>query len=197
MIESIFQLKWLVSRHKQAPLLEEREQFLARCQQQGPPQHGIRTDRRDPFASVGNAPPSLSGRNQTSCTGLGERTTIKSQSAELRESASYFVFVAKKFLRFHGKLRVPSQPRALFAEELDDFVSFMAAEQGLSRATKEAHRAAHHPPQLPLSSCVQASTSTRSALGSGTLPTETNVSLCDARQTPEACRTGWPRLSVT
>ena len=35
MIESIFQLKWVVSRHQQAPLLKEREQFLAHCQQQG------------------------------------------------------------------------------------------------------------------------------------------------------------------
>jgi hypothetical protein len=37
MIESIFQLKWVVSRHQQAPLLKEREQFLAHCQQQGTP----------------------------------------------------------------------------------------------------------------------------------------------------------------
>lgn len=35
MIESIFQLKWVVTRHKQAPLLREGEQFLAHCQQQG------------------------------------------------------------------------------------------------------------------------------------------------------------------
>lgn len=35
MIESIFQLKWVVSRHQQAPLLKEREQFLAHCRQQG------------------------------------------------------------------------------------------------------------------------------------------------------------------
>ena len=35
MIESIFQLKWVVSRHQPGPLLKEREQFLAHCQQQG------------------------------------------------------------------------------------------------------------------------------------------------------------------
>ena len=34
MIESIFQLKW-VSRHRQASLLKEHEQFLARCKHQG------------------------------------------------------------------------------------------------------------------------------------------------------------------
>jgi len=35
MLENIFQLKWVVSRHRQAPLLKDREQFLAHCQQQG------------------------------------------------------------------------------------------------------------------------------------------------------------------
>jgi hypothetical protein len=35
MIESIFEKQWVVLRHQQAPLLREREQFLAHCQQQG------------------------------------------------------------------------------------------------------------------------------------------------------------------
>ena len=35
MIEDIYQTKWAVSRHKEAPLLEEREQFLEHWQQQG------------------------------------------------------------------------------------------------------------------------------------------------------------------
>jgi hypothetical protein len=35
MIESILQLKWVVSRHQQAPLLKEREQRLPHCRQQG------------------------------------------------------------------------------------------------------------------------------------------------------------------
>ena len=35
MIENIYQKKWVISRHKEAPLLKEREQFLAYCQQQG------------------------------------------------------------------------------------------------------------------------------------------------------------------
>ena len=56
------------------------------------------------------------------------------------KSASYFIFVAKKWLRFHGKLRMPSPPRARFADELDDFVSFMATEQGLSAISIESHR---------------------------------------------------------
>ena len=34
MIDHIYQKKWVVSRHKEAPLLEERERFLEHCQQQ-------------------------------------------------------------------------------------------------------------------------------------------------------------------
>ena len=66
MIESIFQLKWVVSRHQQAPLLKEREQFLAHCQQQGTPRSQL-------------------GRNKAGCRSVGRGTALESQSAELRE----------------------------------------------------------------------------------------------------------------
>jgi len=56
------------------------------------------------------------------------------------KSASYFIFVAKKWLRFHGKLKMPSPPRARFANELDDFVAYMASEQGLSPISIRSHR---------------------------------------------------------
>jgi site-specific recombinase XerD len=56
------------------------------------------------------------------------------------KSASYFIFVAKKWLRFDGKLKLPAPPRGRFANELDDFVAFMATEQGLSPASIDSHR---------------------------------------------------------
>ena len=31
MIDHVYQKKWVVSRHKEAPLLEERERFLEHC----------------------------------------------------------------------------------------------------------------------------------------------------------------------
>jgi hypothetical protein len=37
------------------------------------------------------------------------------------KSASYFIFVAKKWPRPHGKLKMPSLPRARFANEVDGF----------------------------------------------------------------------------
>jgi hypothetical protein len=42
MIESILEKPSAVSRHKQAPLLKEREQFLTHCQQQGTSRKALR-----------------------------------------------------------------------------------------------------------------------------------------------------------
>jgi len=42
MIESILKKPSAVSRHKQAPLLKEREQFLTHCQQQGTSRKALR-----------------------------------------------------------------------------------------------------------------------------------------------------------
>ena len=87
MIESIFQLKWVVSRHQQAPLLKEREQFLAHCQQHGTSHkalwgvgHGCVGDnvRRTPVQSSGD--PESSVMSPTHCTDL----TSKSGSRRFR-----------------------------------------------------------------------------------------------------------------
>ena len=145
MIESIFQLKWVVSRHQQAPLLKEREQFLAHCQQQGTSHKAlhnmapeliavIRLLRMEELREV-----SLEEIKQAAEAWAAEQRS-NPRARSYRKSASYFVFVAKKWLRFHGKLKMPSPPRARFADELDDFVAFMATEQGLSPVSIGSHR---------------------------------------------------------
>ena len=145
MIESIFQLKWVVSRHKQAPLLKEREQFLAHCQRQGTSYKAlhnmapeliavIRLLRMDELREV-----SLEEIKQAAKV-WSENQRSNPRARSYAKSASYFVFVAKKWLRFHGKLKIQSAPRARFADELDDFVAFMATEQGLSPISIRSHR---------------------------------------------------------
>ena len=47
-------------------------------------------------------------------------------------AASYFAYVATKWLRFVGRLKPPSVRRARFAGQLDDFVQYMALDQRLS-----------------------------------------------------------------
>jgi site-specific recombinase XerD len=145
MIENIFQLKWVVARHKQAPLLKEREQFLAHCHQQGTSHKAlhsmapeliavIRLLRMEELREV-----SLEEIQQAAKVWVEEqRSNPKARS--YGKSASYFVYVAKKWLRFHGKLKILSPPHVRFANELDDFVSFMATEQGLSPISIGSHR---------------------------------------------------------
>jgi len=145
MIENIFQLKWVVARHKQAPLLKEREQFLEHCHQQGTSHKALHSMAPELIAvihllqMVDLREVSLEEIKQAAKDWVKEQhSNPKARSYE--KSASYFVYVAKKWLRFHGKLRMPSPPRARFADELDDFVAFMATEQGLSPISIRSHR---------------------------------------------------------
>jgi integrase/recombinase XerD len=144
-IETIYQKKWVVSRHKEAPLLQEREQFLVHCQQQGTSYKALQNMAAELLAVI-----RLLRMEELREVGLGEIKQAAKRWVEVQRSnprarsyansADYFIFVAKKWLRFQGKLRIPSPPRARFADELDDFVSFMATEQGLSPMSIRSHR---------------------------------------------------------
>lgn len=145
MIESIFQLKWVVSRHQQAPLLKEREEFLAHCQQQGTSHKALHNMAPELIAVI-----RFLRMEELREVSLDEiRLAAEAWATEQRsnprarsyaKSASYFIFVAKKWLRFHGKLKMPSPPRIRLADELDDFVAYMATEQGLSPISISSHR---------------------------------------------------------
>jgi integrase/recombinase XerD len=145
MIENIYQKNWVVSRHKEAPLLKEREQFLVHCQQQGTSYKALQNMASELLAVI-----RLLQMEELRELGLGEiKHAAKAWAEQQRSnprarsyanSAGYFMFVAKKWLRFQGKLKIPSRPRARFADELDDFVSFMATEQGLSPNSIRSHR---------------------------------------------------------
>ena len=145
MIEDIYQKKWVVSRHQEAPLLKEREQFLEHCHQQGTSHNALQNMASELIAVI-----RLLRMEELRGVSLEEiKQAAKAWAEEQRsnprarsyaKSAGYFVYVAKKWLRFHGKLRIPLPPRLRFADELDDFVSFMATEQGLSPASICSHR---------------------------------------------------------
>jgi hypothetical protein len=126
MIESIFQLKWVVSRHQQAPLFKEREQFLAHCQQQGTSHKALNNMAPELIAVI-----RFLRMEELREVSLEEiKLAAEAWAAEQRsnprarsyaKSASYFIFVAKKWPRPHGKLKMPSLPRARFANEVDGF----------------------------------------------------------------------------
>jgi site-specific recombinase XerD len=71
------------------------------------------------------------------CWAREQRTNPKAQSYD--NSASFFVYAAKKWLRFHGRLKRPSAPPMRFADELGDFARYMTEEQGLSPQSVRSH----------------------------------------------------------
>jgi DNA-binding transcriptional MerR regulator len=52
-----------------------------------------------------------------------------------KHTGSYFIYVAKKWLRFAGVLKLLTTPRTRFADKLDDYARWMTEEAGLSMLT--------------------------------------------------------------
>jgi hypothetical protein len=57
------------------------------------------------------------------CWAREQRTNPKAQS--YGNSASFFVYAAKKWLRFHGRLKLPIAPPMRFADQLNYFARYM------------------------------------------------------------------------
>jgi integrase/recombinase XerD len=73
----------------------------------------------------------------TRCWAREQRTNPKARSNG--NSARFFAYAAKKWLRFHGRLKLPSVPPMRFADQLSDFARYMAEEQGLSPYSVRSH----------------------------------------------------------
>lgn len=54
-------------------------------------------------------------------------------------TTSFFIYAAKKWLRFHGCLKMPSAPAMRFANQLGEFARYMTEEQGLSPHSVRSH----------------------------------------------------------
>lgn len=72
-----------------------------------------------------------------------ERFVLEEQSNPRARSyghtASFFTYATKKWLRFHGRLKMPAPPPIPFAENLDQFPRYMREEQGLSPYSVDSH----------------------------------------------------------
>ena len=144
MLEEYLEHPFFLNRHRQAPLLKEREAFLSHLQQPGTSPKALRnlsgellpvmrllklTEMRD--VSLEEI------QRAALCWAREQRTNPKAQSHD--NSASFFVYAAKKWLRFHGRLKRPSAPPMRFADELGDFARYMTEEQGLSPQSVRSH----------------------------------------------------------
>jgi len=144
MLETLLQIPFFLNRHREAPLLEEREVFLRYLRQQGTSRaallslsnellHVARLLRLDRMRDV-----SLEEiRRAADCFAREEQSNPRARS--YRHTGTFFIYAAKKWLRFHGRLRMPSPPPVPFAEQLDQFARYMSEEQGLSPYSVGSH----------------------------------------------------------
>ncbi|MGH9436317.1 MAG: tyrosine-type recombinase/integrase [Terriglobia bacterium] len=144
MLETLRQVPFFLNRHREAPLLKEREEFLRYLQEQGTSRaallslssellHIIRLLRLDKMRDV--------PLEEIRCA--ADRFVDEEQSnpraRSYRHTGTFFMYAAKKWLRFHGHLRVPTPPPVPFAEQLDQFARYMSEEQGLSPSSVNSH----------------------------------------------------------
>jgi hypothetical protein len=144
MLEILRQVPFFLKRHREAPLLEEREIFLSHLQRQGTScaslqilsnelLHVIRLLCLDRMRYV-----SLDEIRRAA-----ERFVLEEQSnpraRSYRCTGSFFIYAAKKWLHFHGCLKMPAPPPIPFAENLDQFARYMREEQGLSPYSVNSH----------------------------------------------------------
>lgn len=132
-------------RQEKAPLLKEREVFLEHLLQQGTSLAAARgvawqllnvirllrlTRLRDvTIDEIENAARRW-GRRQRSNPSL----------PSCKHSAKFFVYVARKWLRFAGVLKEAETPRLQFADEIDEFARWMKEEKGMAALTVRSHR---------------------------------------------------------
>jgi hypothetical protein len=147
MLRTLLRMKepFYIARQEQAPLLREREAFLEQLLRQGTSLAAGRsvswqllnvirllrlTALRDVWIDeIKNAAQRWARQQRANPLAHSYKT-----------SAVYFIYVAKKWLRFAGVLKQPEIPRMRFANEFDDFAKWLTEERGLSSSTVQSHQ---------------------------------------------------------
>jgi integrase/recombinase XerD len=145
MIEGILEEPLALIRHKTAPLLKEREEFLSHLLRQGTSHPRVRSIaayliqvvRLMEFTTLRSVRlEEIKKAGESWANYRGPHRGRKSGEA----AAVCFTGIAKKWLRFHGRLMtpIPAQP---FSDLIRDFVEYMRSTQGLSSATIRSYSA--------------------------------------------------------
>jgi site-specific recombinase XerD len=134
-----------IVRHEEAPLLQEREAFLKYLLEQGTSVLALR----------GVAWQLLNVISLLKLTRLREVQLDEIEKAAQRwarqqrknplahsygRSASFFIYVAKKWLRFAGVLQKPAVPRLWFEDNVEEFTRWMTEERGIAACTARSHQ---------------------------------------------------------
>jgi hypothetical protein len=144
MLDAFLEHPFVLNRHRQAPLLKERESFLNHLQQQGTSRKALRNLSGELLQVVRFLKlteireVSLEEIQQAAqCWARQQHTNPKAHS--YGNSARFFAYAAKKWLRFHRRLTLPSAPPMRFADQLSDFARHMTQEQGPSPYSVRSH----------------------------------------------------------
>jgi len=144
MLEDLSKHPFFLNRHRQAPLLREREAFLRHLQQQGTSRKALVN-----LAGMLLHVMRVLKLNQMRDMSLEEirraaRRWARQQRSNPRahsyaNCASTFIYAAKKWLRFNGRLKFPTPAKMRFADELANFAAYMTDERGLSPHSVRSH----------------------------------------------------------
>lgn len=144
MLEKIFEVPFFLRRHEEAPLLEERAQFLFHQLDQGTSRPVLRAlsaellivMRMLKLTSLRDVEISEIDR---AAEQWAQNRRKHSQKAGGSSVAKFFKYAAKRWLQFHGRLRLPALTPKPFADLLEHFATDMRREQGLSECSVESH----------------------------------------------------------
>ena len=145
MFESLFTFRLALHRHRSAPFRAERESFLEQLRKQGASDHNLRQTASRLIYVV-----QYLNIEKVEGVGFDEIKRVARQWVKHRDpervratnrGAIYsFTGLARRFLKFHGKLierPIPPQP---FSKKLEQYVNFLIAEKGLRPQSVQGQR---------------------------------------------------------
>jgi integrase/recombinase XerD len=139
MFDSLFKYPAVVSRHREAPLANERESYLAHRAKDGTSLATLRRIARELLVIVREMdlrPPTISVASiESAAEHWSKHQKRRGRAGTLRWSRSLFVQVAQDWLRFLGRRQEPEVNVVCYAAMMQDFTRFLRAERGLSTAT--------------------------------------------------------------
>lgn len=144
MLSIILKRPYYITRHQELPLRKEREAFLEHLHNQGTSHAALRSicwqmlNVMEHLRLTRMRVVSLEEiKEAAECWSKQQRSNPRARSYE--RSAVYFTYVAKKWLRFAGKLKQPKVPRMGYADRVEEFALWMRDEEGLSEASVSSY----------------------------------------------------------
>lgn len=140
MFSTLFTYPAIQTRHRNAPCAESREQFLEHCAEQGYCRSMLQKIAWIVLVLSHDA--DLCQSNRVTCHqiefAVDQRVRLIQRQQDIDPAASsrqMFIHFAQAWLRFQGRLVEPQPVPRPFANYVDEFVSFMRDERGLSPVT--------------------------------------------------------------